>query len=624
MPLIVEQLKQNNRLCDLNFTICIVGSRKLSHQDDIWRHLAPNLAIYGFDADADACEAINEQLEEQKINWKEKHFPLALSDQTGESTLYVTKGVHCSSLYPPNESYLSRFLGMREGISLNFTVDIETTTLDDFCRGEGIENIDFLQLDVQGAELNVLRGGEEILSKSVVGLKVEVEFSPLYQNAPLFSDIDGYLRDRGFLLFDLNTDDNWCYRPRYISPIYSRQRQGQLLWADAFYLRDPFWQNSRKVSQNPENILKLACIADILEYPDYCLELLEYLTINYGDDPRYNFAVEILNCLSQFPNFVEQGLHNLPIIQNIRHRLPFSKSPSLANFFQLADYQDRFLRVKQSPYLNYPAHVHLETMALCNASCNFCPYPTLERQGTKMSDELIDKIISDLEEIPKDISFQLSPFKVNEPFLDKRLFAILGQINSRLPHANLAITSNASVINQKILDQLVQVKNVSYLWISFNDHREKEYEKVMALNYQNTIKRLKLIHENKSNSNLSFRVVLSRVEDRTNGDQEFIMWVRDNFPLFEVAVTPRGNWLGQKDVSIGEIPDVACNRWFELSITATGKVAHCCMDGKAEWLIGDVTKQSVLEVYNHPDYRRLREEVLTRLDVSPCNQCTFL
>ena len=120
----------------------------------------------------------------------------------------------------------------------------------------------------------------------------------------------------------------------------------------------------------------------------------------------------------------------------------------------LGAYQNQVDAMRKSPYLDFPAHVHLETNALCNAACNFCPYPTLERRGTKMPDALITKIIEDLRDIPQTLPFQLSPFKVNEPFLDTRLFSILAQINERLPNASLTLTTNASALTEKQLTQL--------------------------------------------------------------------------------------------------------------------------------------------------------------------------
>ncbi len=88
-------------------------------------------------------------------------------------------------------------------------------------------------------------------------------------------------------------------------------------------------------------------------------------------------------------------------------------------------YHERALAMRQSSCIDFPAHVHLETMARCNAACNFCPYSSLERKGTKMDDDLIEKIVNDLKDIPRLHRFQLSPFKVNEPFLDARIFDLL-------------------------------------------------------------------------------------------------------------------------------------------------------------------------------------------------------
>lgn len=286
-------------------------------------------------------------------------------------------------------------------------------------------------------------------------------------------------------------------------------------------------------------------------------------------------------------------------------------------------YQSRVQELRKSRYLKYPKHVHIETMALCNAACTFCPYPHLERQKTVMPDELISKILDDLTEIPPEVTFHISPFKVNEPFLDWRLFDVMRQINAKLPNAAITLTSNATPLTDEKLDRLQTIANIGYLWISFNDHRPGEYEKTMSLPYERTMERLKAIHARIENGEIVFPVHLSRVGDETSVDNEFCQWVKKTFPRFQSKVFQRGGWIGQVDTTIGRVPNVGCSRWFELSITATGIVAHCCMDGQAKWPIGDVTNQSVLEVYNHPAYRTLRERITSRLTVAPCNRCTF-
>jgi radical SAM protein with 4Fe4S-binding SPASM domain len=289
-------------------------------------------------------------------------------------------------------------------------------------------------------------------------------------------------------------------------------------------------------------------------------------------------------------------------------------------------YQQNFHLMKKSNYMEYPAHIHLETFAKCNAACNFCPYPEIDRQGERMSDELIEKIISDLEDIPKTHMFQLSPFKVNEPFLDTRIFDLLTAFQDRLPNATVAMTTNATPLTEKKLTQLSEFKDLGYLWVSFNDHRKDEYEKVMQLPYLRTIERLDMIHKKKAEGLFNIKVVLSRVGDRTQADLEFSQWVKENYPLFQSWVVERGQWLGQVDSPSKTIsaPNIGCIRWFDVSITSSGIVAHCCMDGKSEFPIGDVNKNHVLEIYNSQNYKKLRQSTVSRLEVSPCQTCTFL
>jgi radical SAM protein with 4Fe4S-binding SPASM domain len=290
----------------------------------------------------------------------------------------------------------------------------------------------------------------------------------------------------------------------------------------------------------------------------------------------------------------------------------------------LLDYQRRALAMRESSYIDFPAHVHLETMARCNAACNFCPYSSLERKGAKMDDSLIEKIVNDLKDIPRLHRFQLSPFKVNEPFLDTRIFDLLTYLQSELPHATITLTTNGSLINERIVERLTQFPNLGYLWVSFNDHRPDEYEATMKLPYRRTRESLDRLHKAKAEGRLPMRIVLSRVGDGTAADEDFITWVRTTYPLFEVSIFPRTNWLGQVDVSPPTAPPIACTRWFEISITATGVVAHCCADGQARYPIGNVREQHVLDIYNSPSYRRLRATVDNRLQVEPCRRCNFL
>jgi FkbM family methyltransferase len=318
MSIFLASLKKSGLLDRIHMTLCNVGSRKVDNVDDYgnqeWQLFTPNLSIYGFDADSDACDQANADLEAQQINWKEVHSPLVLGKAIEERTLYVTKNPMCTSLYPPNEPYLERLAGLSEVASLDFSVKIDTTTLDDFCQKENLTEVDFLKTDVQGADLDVLEGASKILDSGILAVQVEIIFSHLYINQPLFADVDTFLRNHNFTLFDIFR----AYRLRVRSPIHTTARAGQLLWGDAFYFRDLIREDIDGHLRSPDRMLKLACIADIMNFPDYTLEILEYLTLNYGTDPNYNFANNIIESLAQFPDLVSRGLDSLPVVAKIR------------------------------------------------------------------------------------------------------------------------------------------------------------------------------------------------------------------------------------------------------------------------------------------------------------------
>lgn len=390
--------------------------------------------------------------------------------------------------------------------------------------------------------------------------------------------------------------------------------QGQLNTAESI-LRDILRSHPDHAAAN----YKLAQIAIAVNKHEQALPLLERAFLSKPEDNNYlNALLETLKIITSINALANSSSGKLQLkIREYTSLLPVAP--------EHRGYQLYILKLKRSKYMEFPAHIHIETFAKCNAACTFCPYPTMDRIGEKMSDTLIEKIITDLEDIPREHKFHISPFKVNEPFLDNRIFEILNKLQNRLPNALITLTTNATPLTIKKIEKLSCFQGIGYLWISFNDHRQEEYEKTMKLPFSRTIERLDMIHGEKAKGRFDHRVVLSRVGDGTRADIEFSKWVKKNYPLFESSIFPKGQWLGQitSDGNFVNPPNIGCQRWFDISITSTGVVAHCCMDGKAEFPIGDVNKTHILEIYNSKEYRNLRENVVSRLTVAPCNTCSF-
>jgi FkbM family methyltransferase len=178
------------------------------------------------------------------------YLPYFVGDGTARK-FYECNAPMTSSLFEPNAPLLAKFQTL-EGVTRIVNVStVETRRLDDIPETAGA---DFLKLDVQGGELLVLMGAEARL-KNVLVIHTEVEFVPLYKDQPLFADIDGFLRARGFAFHKMNGLAGRTFKPLMANNQPSAALS-QNLWGDAVYVRDFMAFDALA----PEALLKIATI----------------------------------------------------------------------------------------------------------------------------------------------------------------------------------------------------------------------------------------------------------------------------------------------------------------------------------------------------------------------------
>ena len=278
-------------------------------------------------------------------------------------------------------------------------------------------------------------------------------------------------------------------------------------------------------------------------------------------------------------------------------------------------------------YVDYPRQVSFELLALCNASCAFCPYPTMERKGDRMPDEVVDKILRELAEIPDDLPVEVALSRVNEPFLDKRIWDVARRVNDELPSSSIVIFTNGSPLVPALADRLPTLGRVATFNVSFNDHREDAYERTMKIPYARTVANLDHIHDMVVAGEIQFGVSLSRVGDGSPDDGAFIDWCRQRWPEFRAISTPRETWMGE---ALGEgafqtkfdTPPMGCSQWFKLGLLAGGQDIFCCIDSSGKYGEGmNIADTHLLDIYNTPARRERRERVVLRGEVPGCRGC---
>lgn len=162
----------------------------------------------------------------------ERYFPFAVGDGA-RHRLHICQAPGMTSLLEPDPAVLGLFHGFPDWGRVVATEEVETVRLDDVAETAGA---DLLKLDIQGAELMVLRHAEARLREAVV-IQAEVEFLPLYKDQPLFSEMEIFLRARGFALHRFFPEVSRAVRPMMVNnDPYAGL--GQLVWADAVFIRD--------------------------------------------------------------------------------------------------------------------------------------------------------------------------------------------------------------------------------------------------------------------------------------------------------------------------------------------------------------------------------------------------
>jgi FkbM family methyltransferase len=231
------------------------------------RVLESNATVVMFEPDEERARELEKWYATQKRAKHAKVFQTALAESESLRTLYVTNVPTGSSLLKPG-SELALELGDPDYFYPIREATVRTRAVGQVFAEAQLSRLDLIKLDVQGAELAVLRGLGEDLDRCLLGVELEIGFPGAYLEQPGFGPADEYLRGLGLSLFDLPpvrlhraVEGERAHYPERVFGVNadSTSLSKRICEADALYLRNPAAMIRLGDGQALRRILVLYC-----------------------------------------------------------------------------------------------------------------------------------------------------------------------------------------------------------------------------------------------------------------------------------------------------------------------------------------------------------------------------
>lgn len=194
----------------------------------------------------------------------------ALAERAGPTTLYLTSANTNASLRTVNRPFVDRYRMVK--FQPAGSQRVLATTLDRVLAeryAHQPQHGEFIKLDTQGTEYEILSGARRTLSDRTVALLVEVWYGGTYAGQRLFADVELYLRSLGFSCYGTSLH----YRSRKLLDKRREATRERLLWADAIFFKDPLPGGPGRLELSERHLHALFVCAALLSFYDFALEL---------------------------------------------------------------------------------------------------------------------------------------------------------------------------------------------------------------------------------------------------------------------------------------------------------------------------------------------------------------
>jgi FkbM family methyltransferase len=217
-----------------------------------WQPLKDLANFHLFDIDGDECNRLQKKYSGNK-NIKIYNMGLYSEQATKVSRQCSHKAI--TTLCEVDNSQMKQINHVVDESQVETEGTIHVDTLDNIFQDK---DVDFIKLDVEGTELDVLKGAKNQLEQSVLGVRCEVLFKPLYKRNVSFGEINAFLEKLGFELVNLDYDG----KGKPMSAFTTSDRYGYLMVSDAVWIKR--WDILAKQHLNEEFLGRILLLSIFL------------------------------------------------------------------------------------------------------------------------------------------------------------------------------------------------------------------------------------------------------------------------------------------------------------------------------------------------------------------------
>jgi hypothetical protein len=149
---------------------------------------------------------------------------------SGPRTFRQNRSVYCSSILPPRDELIEVY-GLQELFEIVALSEVECTSLSAILHETGVPAIDYLKVDLEGEDFNVIRHLGNLL-EPILCLQMELRFQPFFEGEPYFHEVVAFLHDRGFDLIGV-APEHW----KPVTRTGPAHDDGRTVWADTHFVR---------------------------------------------------------------------------------------------------------------------------------------------------------------------------------------------------------------------------------------------------------------------------------------------------------------------------------------------------------------------------------------------------